>query len=553
MTIIKQVPNPKKSAGKAARVGSLSDYIRGGRERDPRSSETCLHFGALGFLSDDYAAQQAEMLALAQDAKRSLDPIEHLVVSWPTFECPTPEQCDAVVRTLLQHFGMERHQAFYGLHSDTDNQHLHVMLNRVDPLTGRAKQIHHGWTHEAMQQVSALIDHDHGWVREQGARWAVLDGRLTEVDPVNPRPPLPQQMRDQEIRTGEKSAVRLAQERAAPMLKAAQTWEQLHRELAAIGMRYEKKGSGALLYVGEQPIKASDVGSPFSLSKLQKRLGDYQPTPPDLQVAAAPAPEPLRPAATPAATFAHYAKARRESQEHAQRLRLESNAEFAAERRALVQSHTAERKDVLGGDWRGKGVALNVMRSLLAAEQARAKAQMMEDQKARRKAARTSAFPSIEDWLRQQHGQQAAQDWRLGEQLGVLRAAGEAVEPPTPRGILAYQGEAHGNVVRYTRTTDGRLGFIDTGPTIQVVNTAQDALQAALQLAEQRYGAVKIEGSAEFRARAAREAARLNIRVADPDLQAIVQAEREAMRYRKSERQQGLDAPQHGAGMGRGG
>ncbi|CDW96493.1 MULTISPECIES: TraI/MobA(P) family conjugative relaxase [unclassified Thiomonas] len=553
MTIVKQVPNPKKSAGKGARVRSLSDYIRGGQERDPRSSETCLHFGAVGFLSDDYAAQQAEMLALAQDAKRSLDPIEHLVVSWPAFERPTPQQCDAVVQTLLQHFGMAQHQAFYGLHSDTDNRHLHVMLNRVDPLTGRAKQIHHGWTHEAMQQVSALIDHDHGWMREPGARWAVRNSRLTEVDPANPRPPLPQPMRDQEIRTGEKSAVRQAQERAAPMLKRVASWEQLHRELAAIGMRYEKKGSGALLYVGEQPIKASDVGSPFSLGKLQKRLGDYQPAPPGLQVAAAPAPEPIRPAATPAATFAHYAKARRESQEHAQRLRLGVNAEFVAERRALAKTHAAERQDVLGGDWRGKGVALNVMRSLLAAEHARAKARMIEDQKARRKVARAPAFPSIEDWLRQQHGQQAAQDYRRGEQVGVLRAAGEELEPPTPRGMLAYQGEAHGNVVRYTRSTDGRIGFIDTGPTIQVVDTAQDALQAALQLAEQRYGVVKIEGSAEFRARAAREAARLNIRVADPDLQAIVQAEREAMRQRKSERQQGLDAPQRGAGMGRGG
>lgn len=553
MTIIKQVPNPKKSAGKAARVGNLSDYIRGDRERDPRNSETCLHFGAVGFLSDDYAAQQAEMLALAQDAKRSRDPIEHLVVSWPAFERPTPQQCDAVVQTLLQHFGMERHQAFYGLHSDTDNQHLHVMLNRVDPLTGRAKQIHHGWTHEAMQQVSALIDHDHGWVREQGARWVVRNSQLTEVDPVSPRPPLPQPIRDQEIRTGEKSAVRQAQERAAPILNTAQTWEQLHGDLAAIGMRYEKKGSGALLYVGEQPIKASDVGSPFSLSKLQKRLGDYQPAPPGLQVTAAPAPEPIRPAATSRPTFGEYARARREHQAQTQTLRVALHAEFAAERRALAKMHAAERQDVLGGDWRGKGMALNVMRSLLAAEQARAKARMMEDQKARRKVARVPAFPSIEDWLRQQHGQQAAQDWRRGEQTGVLRPAGEALGPPTPRGILAYQGEAHGSVVRYTRTADGRLGFIDTGPTIQVVNTAQDALQAALQLAEQRYGVVKIDGSAEFRARAAREAARLNIRVADTDLQAIMQVEREAMRQRKSERQQSLDAPQRGAGIGMGG
>ncbi|MGG6949096.1 UNVERIFIED_CONTAM: hypothetical protein P3E15_26805, partial [Pseudomonas aeruginosa] len=68
------------------------------------------------------------------------------------------------------------------------------------------------------------------------------------IDKDKPRQPA-QPKRDMENRTGEKSAERIAIEDGAPIIKKAQTWEQLHRELAAKGMRYEKTGSGATLFV----------------------------------------------------------------------------------------------------------------------------------------------------------------------------------------------------------------------------------------------------------------------------------------------------------------
>jgi len=97
-----------------------------------------------------------------------------------------------------------------------------------------------------------------------------------------------------ENRTGEKSAERIAIEEGAPIIKRAQTWEQLHRELAAKGMRYEKTGSGATVFVGDVGVKASDVDRNASLAKMQKRLGEYQPAPQHQQVAQR-EPEPIKP------------------------------------------------------------------------------------------------------------------------------------------------------------------------------------------------------------------------------------------------------------------
>ena len=47
--------------------------------------------------------------------------------------------------------------------------------------------------------------------------------------------------------------------------------------MAKAGLRFEKKGSGAVVFVGDTAVKASSVDRNFGLGKLCKRLGDYEP------------------------------------------------------------------------------------------------------------------------------------------------------------------------------------------------------------------------------------------------------------------------------------
>jgi hypothetical protein len=62
--------------------------------------------------------------------------------------------------------------------------------------------------------------------------------------------------------------------------------------LANAGLRFEKKGSGAIVFVGDTAVKASSVDRNFSLGKLCKRLGDFEPGnyAPEMK---APEPEPV--------------------------------------------------------------------------------------------------------------------------------------------------------------------------------------------------------------------------------------------------------------------
>jgi hypothetical protein len=60
-------------------------------------------------------------------------------------------------------------------------------------------------------------------------------------------------------------------------IKNAVSWPELHEKLSAVGLRFEKKGSDAILFVGEIAVKASSVDRAFSMGALRKRLGEFTP------------------------------------------------------------------------------------------------------------------------------------------------------------------------------------------------------------------------------------------------------------------------------------
>lgn len=87
--IIKKVKNPKKSTSKSERIRRLLRYVASPEKTD--TSEKCIYFRARGFLTDLLNSQIAEMIALATEAARSADTVNHYVLSWKRGESPTTE------------------------------------------------------------------------------------------------------------------------------------------------------------------------------------------------------------------------------------------------------------------------------------------------------------------------------------------------------------------------------------------------------------------------------------------------------------------------------
>lgn len=403
----------KKTKSKAAHVSDLIDYVcdavddaprpRPERAQRPPPSQVTrrpkvLHVGAYGFVTRRRSGWKAEMVALAFEAPRSKNPFSHWILSWPKGEVPTARQFDEAVVLFLDELGLPEHQVVYAAHQDTENVHLHMVINRVHPDTVRVIKPNRGFDHEAGQRAIARIEHVQGWKPERGARYAVSpDGSIARIPKAGPAARKPsQRARDIEVWSGERSAERICIEEAAPRMAAASTWADLHRELAAIGIEYRRKGSGGVLVVGEIVVKASSAGRGCSLPLLSKRLGAFEPASPTAEVRTR-MPEPTAPTATRrayvAARHAHLDRKRDDEQALKRR--------HAAERAALAEAQRLERSSRYASEsWKGRGRERNEIAHLVATEHAAMRRALLDRHAADRAALRDRypPWPRYSDW-----------------------------------------------------------------------------------------------------------------------------------------------------------
>ena len=193
------------------------------------------------------------------------------------------------------------------------------------------------------------------------------------------------------------------------------------------------------------------------------------------------------------------------------------SAEFRKERSALYQ----------GGKWSGN--ALNVARSLLAADHAKRRAELMERQRRERDSLRMrfGRRKTFEQFLVEQGEPQLAEQWRYRDtETPGTAILGEGDEIPRKRDIRDFTAQvrpsAHSQLaeIHYSSRSDPiHVSFTDRGKRIEVWQ-AQDeaAVLAALQLGAQKWGTVTITGPDEFKQLCARLAEKHGFKINNPEL-----------------------------------
>ena len=88
-----------------------------------------------------YTAEDQNVLKRAAGVRTSgracEDPVKTISLSWHKDDQPTPEHMIASADAFLKHMGWHEHQAVYVAHRDTEHRHIHTILNKVHPETGR--------------------------------------------------------------------------------------------------------------------------------------------------------------------------------------------------------------------------------------------------------------------------------------------------------------------------------------------------------------------------------------------------------------------------------
>ena len=259
----------KLPKGRKDGVSSFRDLVRYCLGVTGHEQGTVLHVGSQNLLNDTEEAYK-EMEDLASQNTRCKVPAMHFILSWRSEESPTNEQVDEAVGIALKELNLEDCQALWALQDDTENLHVHVVVNRISLETYRPVRSNGGWTKKALEKAARKIEIVQGWEVEESGRYAVDEmGNVSEkVCSVRVMPEVSQTARDIEAHTGCESFERVAKREIASVLESAESWEELHIKLAKKGYQIERKSKGGVLKKGGQALKLSHVSrsSLFSTS-----------------------------------------------------------------------------------------------------------------------------------------------------------------------------------------------------------------------------------------------------------------------------------------------
>ena len=299
-----------KGPGKSP-FADLVNYVAreaDGKGREVRKEE----MGVLNLDADvedlDLVIRQMDMAAAktAKNGKFKGDPVYHLILSWREGDQPTPAQVKACVKHTLKALGMEECQAVWAIHHDTDNDHVHVAVNRVHPekgiVMGPPRRDYHV-IDKAMRELELI----HGFQRDNGP-YVTLDtdngpqivrmsrkdraekGLLKHGDEIGPR--TTQAAKAAERSQGAPSFQEWAQGEPAKAMRRAleqpdATWRDLHEALAPYGIQIQTKGTGMVVSTTLEngrrlqgrvlacPISKLDRN--FTRMRLEQRLGGFIP------------------------------------------------------------------------------------------------------------------------------------------------------------------------------------------------------------------------------------------------------------------------------------
>ena len=88
------------------------------------------------------AAPDLKRAAGGTGAGATQQPALHYALYWSKRALPqTRDAAEACVRASLSALGLEEHQALLYGHGDPDHPHVHVLVNRVHPVTGRVPDV----------------------------------------------------------------------------------------------------------------------------------------------------------------------------------------------------------------------------------------------------------------------------------------------------------------------------------------------------------------------------------------------------------------------------
>ncbi|HAD5970108.1 TPA_asm: relaxase NikB [Salmonella enterica subsp. enterica serovar Typhimurium] len=256
---------------------SLVDVMKDGCEWVNFYGVTCFH----NCTSLETAAEEMEYTARqARYAKDDTDPVFHYILSWQAHESPRPEQIYDSVRHTLKALGLSEHQYVSAVHTDTDNLHVHVAVNRVHPDTGYLNCL--SWSQEKLSHACRELELKHGFAPDNGCWIHAPGSRIV-------RKTAAERDRQNAWTRGKKQTFReYVSQTAVAGLRSepVHDWLSLHRRLAEDGLYLTLQNGSFMVMDGwdrnREGVQLDSFGPSWNGDKIRKKMGEYTPVPKDI-------------------------------------------------------------------------------------------------------------------------------------------------------------------------------------------------------------------------------------------------------------------------------
>lgn len=247
---------PKKSGSQGSFTG-LMKYLTNAQGNQARVGDIAMS----NIVSEDVRMACIEATAVQKmNTRAKSDKTLHLVMSFPSGEKPTSEVLKKCEAQVVKELGMDDYQRISVVHGDTDNLHVHIVINKIHPKTHNIYEPYQSYKKLAKASIQCeeqfgLIRDNHEFVR------ANVENRIEKI----------------EIHKGEEalcSAIRTLGSR----LSKAESWKEFHEILSEnkYGVKIRANGLVFFDYKGNH-VKASTVDRNFSKKKLEEKFGEFIP------------------------------------------------------------------------------------------------------------------------------------------------------------------------------------------------------------------------------------------------------------------------------------
>ena len=270
--MIGKIPRP----GRGFR-GSFN-YLMQGKRDSARDPDRLAWMETRNLFVEDPDKIPSMMRATAAQSRKCQKPVYHMIISWRPDEAPSDLTMREVADRALLDLGLNEHQAVLAAHRDTNHRHLHILVNRVHPETGKAWHTGKDW--ERLERSIARQALERGLVKVDG-RHNTPEKMAREAKRARDREYQMAKRLGREVPKDRWSVeeIKSRRKQLAPLFEQARSWDQLTRLLDAEGLTLTPKGQGLVIDDRLGFMKLSDLGKEVRLAGLEtlyrERLADF--------------------------------------------------------------------------------------------------------------------------------------------------------------------------------------------------------------------------------------------------------------------------------------